>query len=63
MRALLCVAILYTLGIGVPHLWRADASRVAFQYPASASDLKNFYRAIRALTGNPLINETATAIA
>jgi len=31
--------------------------------PASASDLPNFYRAIQALSANPVINETAVVVA
>jgi hypothetical protein len=37
----------------------SDFQNVAIRYPASSSDLPNFYRAIQVLTANPLVNETA----
>ena len=62
MRTLLCLAILCTGGIGASQLGRVDPSRLTFTHPASASDLKNFYRSIRALIGDPVLNETAVRI-
>jgi hypothetical protein len=40
----------------------SNVHKLAIRYPASASDLANFYRAIQALTANPQINETAVAV-
>jgi hypothetical protein len=62
MKTLVCVAILYTLGFGTTNLPRNNAASIAFKHPASASDLNSFYRSIRALSGDALINGTAAAI-
>jgi len=62
MKALL-FALLLTTSVGGSDLPIRHRQSVAIRYPASASDLPNFYRAIQALSANPLLNETATAIA
>ena len=52
-------AVLLAISIGALYFGPANTSRMAFKHPASASDLNNFYRSIRALTGDSILNETA----
>jgi hypothetical protein len=54
--------MLLTIEIGVCPIERADVSRVAFKHPATASDLKNFYRSINALSADGFINGSAVAL-
>jgi hypothetical protein len=61
MKTLL-FALLLTMSIRGSDLPVRHGHCVAIRYPASASDLPNFYRAIQALSANPLLNETAVAI-
>jgi hypothetical protein len=63
MRKLLCVAILCTLAIVPADQWPAGTSPIAFNHPASAKDLNNFYRSIRALSADSFIDGTAVAMA
>ena len=62
MRTLLCVTILFTMIIRVVAPRHVDASRVAFTHPASASDLRHFYRAIQALSADSWIDGSALAM-
>lgn len=61
MKTLLC-ALLFAAIIGGSALPTRHEQSIVIRYPASVSDLPNFYRAIRALSGNPLLNGTAVAI-
>ncbi|HJX98744.1 MAG TPA: hypothetical protein VJ281_07700 [Chthoniobacterales bacterium] len=63
MRKLLCVAILYSFAIAATHLCSTGHSPIAFNHPASATDLNNFYRSIRALSADSFIDGTAVAMA
>ena len=55
-------AVLLTISIGVLYFGPANASRMAFKHPASASDLTNFYRSIQALSADSLIDGSEAAI-
>jgi len=62
MKTLLCVSLLaVSIGGSAPRI--SNFRHLAIRYPASASDLPNFYRAIQALSANPVINETAVVVA
>jgi len=50
-----------SIGGSAPRI--SNFRHLAIRYPASASDLPNFYRAIQALSANPVINETAVVVA
>jgi hypothetical protein len=61
MKTLYC-CILVLINLAYPHLAPVQSVRTAFADPARASDLRTFYRAIRALSRSPVLNETAVAI-
>jgi hypothetical protein len=63
MRTMLWVAILFTVGVVAPNLRSVDGGRVTFKHPASASDLRNFYRSIQALSADSFLDGSAVAIA
>ena len=60
MKTLYC-CLLLAINIAHPHLAQFKSAGTAFADPARASDLRTFYRAIRALSRNPALNETAVA--
>lgn len=62
MKTLLCAAIVFIVTIWACDWPRLDTERVTVKNPASASDLKNFYRLIQALIGDSILNETAVAV-
>jgi hypothetical protein len=61
MKVLLCALVVAGTVTSWSSSW-SNVHKLAIRYPASASDLANFYRAIQALTANPQINETAVAV-
>gem|GEM_PF-6191274 len=63
MRTMLWVAIFCTISVVAQNLRPSDGARVTFKHPASASDLRNFYRSIQALSADSFLDGTAVAIA
>lgn len=59
MKLFFCTLLL-ALSIGRSDITeRRDAKSVAIRQPASASDVRSLYRAMRALIGDPLLDGTA----